>query len=44
LRETGLDPAGGGSWDWSHDNAGATIRGMDVPDVRIPDHGFRVAR
>jgi hypothetical protein len=34
----------GGSWNWSHDNAGATLRGMDVPDVRIPDHGFRVAR
>jgi formylglycine-generating enzyme required for sulfatase activity len=34
----------GGSWQWSHDWAGATVRGMDAADFRVPDHGFRVVR
>ena len=34
----------GGSWQWEPKYAGATVRGPDVPDVRIPDHGLRVAR
>jgi formylglycine-generating enzyme required for sulfatase activity len=34
----------GGSWQWEHTNAGAMVRGPDVPDLRIPDHGFRVVR
>jgi len=34
----------GGSWQWEYTNAGTTVRGPDVPDARIPDHGFRVVR
>jgi formylglycine-generating enzyme required for sulfatase activity len=34
----------GGSWQWEAKEAGTAVRGPDVPDVRIPDHGFRVVR
>ena len=33
----------GGSCEWGPTEAGVTVRGPDVPDIRIPDHGFRVA-
>jgi hypothetical protein len=34
----------GGSWLWGHDYAGATVRGEDMPDIRVTDHGFRICR
>jgi hypothetical protein len=33
----------GGSCAWTLNEADVTARGPDMPDVRIPDHGFRVA-
>jgi hypothetical protein len=44
LRGAAVRAVRGGSWQWEYTHAGATVRGPDHPDIRIPDHGFRVAR
>lgn len=33
----------GGSCQWRPSEAGITVRAPDMPDIRVPDHGLRVA-
>lgn len=32
----------GGSWHWDRESAYSMLRSMDMPDIRVPDHGFRI--
>jgi hypothetical protein len=42
IRSSKPKAARGGSCGWTANEAVVTVRGWDMPDVRIPDHGFRV--